>query len=181
MPNEQRCKYCRGKIVSLHIGQHIYVYCEKCGDRTSPFDIPKDVIMKVFKKPETQPIIIDVKQPSKFKSQLQAIYLNGKRLLGAGVKILQTKIKQKTQMRDKKMVKVEVIKNRSWFLVNVLGQKVCKDNPDLFEHFKDNKPVKLTVETVEVPVEEIAAEPEKTVEDFAADEETETAEEIKEE
>lgn len=81
------------------------------------------------------------------------------------------------------MTKVEVIKSRSWFLINVLGQKVCKDNPELFEHFKDNKPVKLTVETVEAPVEEkTPEEPVKTVEDYSDDiEESEAEEETKEE
>lgn len=63
------------------------------------------------------------------------------------------------------MVKIEVIKKKSWFLINVLGQGIVNDNPELRDHLIANKSVKLTIETVE-PVVEKAPEPEPTVEDF---------------
>ena len=164
MPTEHRCKYCRGKIVSLHIGNHIYVYCERCGDKSSPYNIPKSAVREVFKKEEPEPVVIDIKPVPEWKKMGEDIYIKGKHLFKKWSKALHKKY---NKTRDTKMAKVEVVKNRSWFLINVLGQKICKDNPELFEHFKDNKPVKLTIETVEVEVPEpVVEEPDKTVEDY---------------
>lgn len=171
MPTEHRCKYCRGKIVTLHIGNHIYVYCEQCGDKSSPYNIPKSAVQEVFKKEAPKPIIIDIKPVPEWKKMGEDIYIKGKQLFKKWGKALHKKY---NKTREIKMAKVEVVKNRSWFLINVLGQKICKDNPELFEHFKDNKPVKLTIETVEIEAPEPVVEvPVKTVEDYTSEEKTE--------
>lgn len=176
MPNEYRCRLCKGKIITLHIGQHIYVYCENCRDESSPFHIPKEAIRNVFKKPEPPTIIIDVKQVAYWKSWCLRKY----GILRDSAIVFYGKAKKVyKQVREKTMAKIEVVKSRSWFLINVLGQKVCKAHPELFEHFKDNKPVKLTVETVEETsaVSQEKTDVSKTIDDFEdvfdADEPTE--------
>jgi hypothetical protein len=141
------------------------VYCENCRDESSPFHIPREAIRNVFKKPETPAIIIDVKDSGRWKSWCLRKYEK----LKTQAEIFYGKTREVyKQVREKTMAKIEVVKSRSWFLINVLGQKVCKAHPELFEHFKDNKPVKLTVETVEessvVSQEKIDAS--KTIDDF---------------
>jgi hypothetical protein len=144
------------------------VYCENCRDESSPFHIPKEAIRNVFKKPEPATIVIDVKDSGRWKSWCLRKY---ERIRSISKIFFDRAKKIYKQVREKTMAKIEVVKSRSWFLINVLGQKVCKSHPELFEHFKDNKPVKLTVETVDEPVVVSNDESFKTIEDFPDDEE----------
>ena len=65
------------------------------------------------------------------------------------------------------MAKVEVLKKKSWFLINVLGQSIVNDHPELRDHLIANKPVKLTIETVDLqPEPKPVVKPEPTVEDY---------------
>jgi len=127
----------------------------------------------MFKRETRPPTIIDIKPRSRIEDFSRKTYLKLKKF----VKLINTKI-QKIYARGKTMVKIEVVKKKSWFLINVLGQSIVNDNPELRDHLIANKSVKLTIETIEKKPEP-EPEPEPTVEDYVESKETEAEEETK--
>lgn len=72
--------------------------------------------------------------------------------------------------------KIEVIKNKSWFLMQIMGVKLMQQNPKIRAHLAANKPVKLTVEIIDDKQETVDAYNDKDAEAAALKEDTFTDE-----